>query len=309
MSVEVLIPNVTGTGEGPHWEDGTQSLLFVDITEQNVYRWDSLTGNVDKVHLDKRVGCAVPCKDGGYLVGLGRDVAHLDWTSRKLTTLHEIPLNGIENKFNDGKCDPAGRFWLGSMGDILTYDPLVFEMEKGELYCLDTEGSLQERVDKMTVSNGLAWSSDQRTMYYIESSPGQIMAFDYDVTSGNIRNRRAVVEFGTFDPSDPDDLGLPDGMTIDTDDNLWVAFYGTGQVICFNPQTGKILRKIQLPCKRTTSCCFGGKNFDELFVTSATAGSTDDEREAFPASGSVFRVTGLGVKGHPAHVFQGNLKL
>ncbi|OWF49137.1 regucalcin-like [Mizuhopecten yessoensis] len=307
MSVEVAIPDVTpGTGECPHWEDNTQRLVFVDITENSVCRWDSVTGTIDKVQLEDAVGCIVPCKKGGYLVGVGRNVAHLDWSSQKLTKLHEIPLNGVQNRLNDGKCDPAGRFWLGSMGKVLTFEPLAFDMNKAELYCLDTDGSFHKRMDKLTVSNGMAWTADHRTMYFIESIPGQIMAFDYDVSSGNISNNRTVVDLGNLDPSDPDNLGIPDGMTIDTDGNLWVAFYGTGLVVCFNPQTGKILRKIEFPCKRTTSCCFGGKNLDELYVTSAREGSTDEERQSFPATGSVFRVTGLGVKGFPANVYQGN---
>ncbi|XP_033737410.1 regucalcin-like [Pecten maximus] len=307
MSVEVVIPNATpGTGEGPHWDDSTRSLVFVDITQKNVFRWDSVTGSLQKVHLEDEVGCVVPCKKGGFLVAVGRTIFHLEWSSQKLTKLHEIPLKGVGNRFNDGKCDPAGRFWIGTMGKVLSFEPLTFDMEKGELYCLDVDGSFHKRLDKMTICNGLAWSSDHKTMYFIESIPGQIMAFDYDVTSGNICNRRTVVNFGEFDPTDPENLGIPDGMTIDTNDNIWVAFYGTGQVICFNPQTGKMLRKIEIPCKRTTSCCFGGENLDELYVTTAQAGSTEEEREAFPASGSVFRVTGLGVKGHPANVFNGN---
>lgn len=310
MSVEVAISNVTlGTGEGPHWDETTNSLVFVDITEHNVYRWDSITGIVDKKHLDDddEVGCIVPCKKGGFLVAVGRNIVHLDWSTQKQARLHEIPPKGVANRFNDGKCDPAGRLWIGTMGKVLSFDPLEFEMEKGDLYCLDTDGSLHKRLEKLTVSNGLAWSSDHKTMYFIESVPGQIMAFDYDVTTGNICNKRTVLDIGKFDPNDPECLGIPDGMAIDTDDNIWVAFYGGGHVICFNPKTGEMLRKIEIPCKRTTSCCFGGKNLDELFVTTSEAGSTEEERKKYPDSGKVFRVKGLGVKGHPAIVFKGNL--
>ncbi|OWF42469.1 Regucalcin [Mizuhopecten yessoensis] len=239
MSVEVVIPNITpGTGEGPHWEDNTQRLVFVDVEQKTVLRWDSLTRNIETLQLEDMVGCIVPCKKGGYLVGVGRQLAHLNWSSKNLTNLHEIPLHGIQNMFNDGKCDPAGRFWIGSTGKTLSYEPLEIELEKGKLYCLDSDGSFHKHLDKLNVSNGLAWTSDHRTMYFIDSIPGQIMAFDYDVTSGNISNRRTVVDCRTLNLTDNGNAGVPDGLTIDTDGNLWVAFYGAGLVVCFNPQTG-----------------------------------------------------------------------
>ncbi|OWF49138.1 Regucalcin [Mizuhopecten yessoensis] len=185
MTVELAIPTLTCLlGEGPHWDDKEQKLLFVDILANTVYKWDSVKDKLESVTLEDTVGAVVPCKKGGYMVGLGRSVAHLDWSSQKVTKIHEIPLNGTKNKFNDAKCDPAGRFWTGSMGHQISNNPNMFEPEKGELYCLDIDGTLHKRVEKVSISNGLVWTQDKRTMYYIDSVPGQVYGFDYDIDTG-----------------------------------------------------------------------------------------------------------------------------
>ncbi|XP_033737415.1 regucalcin-like [Pecten maximus] len=304
MTVEVAIPTVNNIlGEGPHWDDQEQKLLFVDILANKVYKWDPVTNKLDSITLEDTIGAVVPCKKGGYLVGLGRTVAHLDWSSQKVTKLQEIPLNGTKNRFNDAKCDPVGRFWTGSMGHQISQNPNVFEPEKGELYCYDTDGTLHKRVEKVGISNGLVWTQDNRTMYYIDTVPAQVYGFDYDVHNGTITNRRVVIDYENYD--DADSMGHPDGMTSDVDGNLWIANWGFGKIICFDPNSGKKLRTVQIPAMRTTSCCFGGKNLDELYVTCAKQGATDEELAAYPMTGSIFRVTGLGTKGLPANVYEG----
>lgn len=304
MAVEVAISTIKNLlGEGPHWDDQEQKLLFVDILANKVYKWDPVTDQLDSVTLDDTVGAVVPCKKGGYLVGLGRTVAHLDWHSQKVTKLQEIPLNGTKNRFNDAKCDPAGRFWTGSMGHQISTNPNLFEPEKGELYCYGTDGTIKMWVDKVGISNGLVWTQDHRTMYYIDTIPEQVYGFDYNINTGAISNRRVVIDYKNYD--DDDCMGRPDGMTSDVDGNLWIANWGFGKIICFDPKTGKKLRTVQIPAMRTTSCCFGGKNLDELYVTCASQGATEEELAAYPMTGSIFKVTGLGVKGLPADVYKG----
>lgn len=295
MSVDVLLKNITmGTGEGPHWEESTQSLLFVDIVTQHVKRWSYNTGTVDEIKLENSVGFAIPRKSRGVVVGLGKTVSHLEWDTRKVTTLIEFDKN-CETRMNDAKCDSRGRLWAGTMG--IDRWPDLPHMGEGSLYCVDTDGTVKKCKEKTNISNGLAWSSDNTTMFYIDSVPGTLWAYDYDIETGTASNVRTVLDF--------ENLGSPDGMTIDTDGKVWVACYGACCVVRIDPNTGKLLQKINFPAKRITSCCFGGPNYDELFVTSAAAGEDESEMKQFPLAGSLFKVTGLGVKGYPPNIYQG----
>ncbi|XP_033737408.1 regucalcin-like [Pecten maximus] len=301
MSVEVVIKNgAKTTGEGPHWDDTTRSLLYVDILNGGVIRWNSVTGQQEAKHFDEPVSLVVPCRKGGYIIGMGRKLAHLDWDSGKVTVLHEVAPNGSNDRFNDGKCDSKGRLWAGTMGHETV--PANPEREKGALFCLGLDGQLVRHVEKIDISNGLAWTEDNRTMYYIDSLPRKVYGFDYDINTGNISNQRTVVDFGE---GTIDRLGFPDGMAIDTEGKIWVACYRVGKVVRFDPQTGEELRTIEFPALRTTSCCFGGKNLDELYVTCGRTGASEEELEKYPLSGSIFKVTGLGVKGYPASVYEG----
>ncbi|KAL3868868.1 hypothetical protein ACJMK2_041625 [Sinanodonta woodiana] len=302
MSVTVVVKNGASTvGEGPHWEEATQTLLYVDILEGDVHRWNSITGQDEKIHLDASVGFVTPCQKGGYMVGLGKSLAHVDWETNTVTKLKEVDQEK-NTRFNDGKCDPSGRLWAGTMG--METKPTVLEHHQGSLYSLEKDGTLKSHLDKISISNGLAWSEDNRTMFYIDSIPRKVYAFDFDITTGEISNQRTAVNFGG--PDTIESLGFPDGMTSDAEGKLWVACYSAGKVIQFDCETGKELRSVQFPAKKTTSCCFGGKNFDELYVTCAKTGLTELEFQTHqPLAGSVFKVTGLGVKGKPMYVYEG----
>ncbi|XP_069128515.1 regucalcin-like isoform X2 [Argopecten irradians] len=301
MSVSVAIPNINlelGEGEGPHWEDDKQTLLFLDYYKCELFRWCPVTEELKSLKLGRsRVGSVVPCRKGGYLVGMERTLSHLDWDSGTTTVIQEIQSVGINDTFNDGKCDPAGRYWIGTMGAEVAMEP-GYELETSSLYSLDTNGKLVQHVDKVSVSNGMTWSNDHQTMFYIDSMLSKVEAFDYDIVSGTISNRRDVVNFNLL--PEKDTIGIPDGMTIDTDGHLWVACYGGGKVVCFDPATGKKLREVQIPAPRTTSCCFGGKNLNELYVTTSSYLASEQ-----PMYGSVFKVTELGVIGQPANVYFG----
>ncbi|CAH1775552.1 unnamed protein product [Owenia fusiformis] len=299
--VEVVpgLENITKSiGEGPHWDDATESLLFVDINDGDAYGWDSKTGKVEKFHADGTVSLIVPRKSGGYVISINKGLHHLDFETKTTTRLSEEVGAGLDARFNDGKCDPKGRIWAGTMGNEIK--PAVVAPELGSLYRLDTNKVLTEQVEKVTISNGLAWTDDKKTMYYIDSIPKQIYAFDYDNDSGDISNRRVVIDFEKCD-----EKGVPDGMCIDTEGKLWVACYFGARIVRFDPETGKQLMVVDIPALRTTSCCFGGPNKDILYVTCAANNSTPEELEKYPLTGSVFRITGLGFKGFKANVFEG----
>lgn len=290
------------TGEGPHWEESSQSLLYVDIQCGDVHRWDSLTGKDEVYHVgDGTCSLAVPKKSGGFIVGFNKTLTSFHPETGSATTLLMVE-HKKHNRFNDGKCDPAGRLWAGTMAENTSKDPADLRRNDASLYTLETNGSLKKRVEVVDLSNGLAWTADNKTMYFIDSLPRCIYAFDYDIETGDVTNQREIIKY----PEDSiDTLGYPDGMCIDTEDKIWVANYSAGKVIRWDPETGNQLQVIEIPgAKRTTSCCWGGKNYDELYVTSCAIDMTEDDFETEANAGSVFRVTGLGAKGLPPHIYQ-----
>jgi len=250
------------------------------------------------VVLDGYASLIVPSSKGGYIVSSLRKLCHLDWDTQTVTDLHEVPVVGTEDRFNDGKCDPMGRLWAGTMGYEST--PGQPEIGKGSLFLLN-KGQLSTKVSPVSISNGLAWSHDKTIMYYIDSIPRVVYAYDYDNATGDITNQRVAVDFNRWSIAE---VGLPDGMTIDMDGKLWVAGYLSSKVMQFDPTNGALLRSITVPGIRTTSCCFGGKDYSELYVTSARQGWTEEEfRTKDPQAGSLFRITGLGAKGGPANIY------
>jgi sugar lactone lactonase YvrE len=165
----------------------------------------------------------------------------------------------------------------------------------GSLYRVDAAWRIDRLLDRVSISNGLAWSGDARTMYYIDSPTRRVDAFDFDVANGAIANRRTVIEV---------DDGYPDGMCIDRQDNLWVAFWGGWGVGCFDPRSGKRIARVKVPVEAVTSCCFGGPNWDELYITTASRDLDEVGRACQPLAGSVFRAK-PGASGWPTVMFVG----
>ncbi|XP_067678358.1 regucalcin-like [Haliotis asinina] len=298
--VETVLKDAVSTiGESPHWDDATQTLLYVDILKGDIHRYDPANGKVDVLHLDGGVGFVLPRKKGGLLAGFGQAFVSVDWETKTVTKLAEVDL-GSNIKLNDGKCDARGRVWAGTLDWQLT-------PHKGSLYCLDIDGSVSKQDENFTIANGMAWSPDNKTMYFIDTTPREVYAYDYDIDTGKISNRRLVVNFNDIPELCSKDVMGPDGMTIDTEGNLWVACLQGGCVAKIEPQTGKLLQKVDIPdAKRITSVCWGGKNLDELYVTTLKMHPT---RATFPVidslDGSLFRVTGLGAHGTPAEMYRG----
>jgi sugar lactone lactonase YvrE len=194
-------------------------------------------------------------------------------------------------RMNDGKCDPAGRFWAGSMA-------YTGDTGAGTLYRLDPDLSLHTVLDSVTISNGLVWTSDNSTFFYIDTPTGRVDAYDYDHGTGNISNCRTAVEI-------PDGQGGPDGMTIDSEDMVWVAHWGGSCVTRWNPQTGELLETVEVPdAKQITSCALGGANLDDLYITSASIGLDDEGLAEQPNAGRLFRVK-VKARGVPACGFAG----
>ncbi|KAM9700069.1 vacuolar protein sorting-associated protein 16 homolog isoform 2-T3 [Menidia menidia] len=292
VKVESVVAAGALIGEGPVWEESEQTLLFVDIAGQKIHRWSPATNQIQSVGTNQTVGFAVPRRSGGYVAGVGRGIVAVDWSTEKMTSLAEVEENRPNNRLNDGKVDPAGRLLAGTM------EKDGAQTKNGSLYSVDSELRVTKLLGQVDISNGLDWSLDQRTMFYIDSLGLTVDAFDYDSSTGTLGARRVVYRL-------EQEEGLPDGMTLDADGRLWVACYDGGRVLHIDPATGVRLQTVSLPVTKTTSCCFGGPDYSDLYVTSASLGLSQWESSQQPLAGNTFRVKGLGVKGRPSCFFSG----
>ena len=280
-------------GEGPSWDAEKKVLYWVDISGGVVYVHTPNNPNDEVIQRVKDVSSVVPRKGGGLALTSQHGFYGLDLQTKKLTPLTEQVESDREgNRFNDGKCDPAGRYWAGTM-DAQTRTPI------GALYVLERTNGLKKIVPDVTVSNGLGWSPDNKTMYYIDSPTRKVSAFDYALKTGEIGNRRTAVDF-----SQAQQPGNPDGMTVDEEGMIWVAHWGGARVTRWNPSKAKLLETIAVPADQTSSCCFGGSNLDELYITSARHKLDPKVLAAQPLAGNLF-VAKVGVRGLPTHTFDG----
>lgn len=275
MQAELLHDAKATLGEGPAWDEKTQTLYWVDILGKRIHAWRD--GGDQVIQLDEYVGCVAPRRDGGLAATLQASFVTLD-VSRgdvALQRLHSVT-EPATNRFNDGKCDPAGRLLAGTM-DMNEKSP------SGNLYLLETGKPVRKLLDGIRISNGLAWSPDYKTFYYIDTPTRQIRAYDYDVETGNIANPRVAVEV-------PEAMGWPDGMTSDMDGRLWVALWGGARVARWNPLNGQLEAEVSVPGLHTSSCVFGGPRRDVLYVTSARVGMDEASLAKYPLSGGVFQI-------------------
>ncbi|XP_069748042.1 regucalcin [Narcine bancroftii] len=296
IKIECIVKDKNGIGESPVWEEKAGSLLYVDITGQKVCRWNEATKQVKMLHLDAPIGSVVPWKSGGYVLAMDKRFAFLDWEKEMVTDIATVDQDKKNNRFNDGKVDPAGRFFAGTMA--METRPAEVERAQGSVYSLQTDHSVVKHFDKVDISNGLDWSLDHKIFYYIDTLSFKVDAFDYDMQTGQISNRRTVYKLEKEE-------ALPDGQCIDVEGKLWVACYNGGRVIRIDPETGKRIQTVKLPVDKTTSCCFGGKDYSELYVTSAADGMDEEWQRRQPQAGGIFKITGLGVKGVPPNSYAG----
>lgn len=282
LSIEAIGTIHSQWGEGPIWWQG--ALYYVDIEGHQVHRCDPATGDEASWNVGERVGTVVPRESGGLVIAGDHGISLLDTDTGALTRLTDPEQDLPDNRFNDGKCSPDGRFFAGTIS-------LTKKTGTAKLYRLDPDLTLHEAFGPVTNSNGIVWSADGKTVFYIDTPRKEVLAFDYD--AGPLRNLRGVISTEHLD-------GSPDGMAIDTDGHLWIAFCHGGCVVCFDPATGAELRKIALPCLETTACAFGGPDLGDLYVTTGVHKSVVEEN-----AGRLFVIRGLGVTGLAAHAFAG----
>lgn len=271
-------------GEGPLWDPVRHRLLYVDIETYKILSFDPATAEEKIWDVGQRVGTVVTREQGGLVWAGDQGFFFLDEETGISTPIADPEPDLLDNRFNDGKCDPLGRFWAGTIN--------LKKQPDASLYCLDTDLTVTKKFGPVTNSNGLVWTRDAATMYYIDTPSKKIRAFDFDVTTAGITNERVIWDTSA-------DSSSPDGMTIDSEDRLWVAFCHGAKVVCFDPASRSVQEEIKFPCVETTACAFGGPELRDLYVTTGVKGDLPEEH-----AGRLF-VCRPGAQGVPAVGFRG----
>nr|XP_046478757.1 regucalcin-like [Neodiprion pinetum] len=297
-NIKIVHNEKLGLGEGPYWDHVAQVLYYVNVLESTIFKYEPSTEKFTQVIVDKdkksSVSFVIPVEGikDKFVIGYGNKLALLTWNgiSTYPTNLEIlISLNeATDTVFNDGKVDARGRLWTGTVfPGVITGS----QERRGELYSMNSqEKCVTSHATGIGISNGLAWSTDHKIFYYIDSLNNTVDAFDYNINSGELSNRRIAFDFVKNNLK-----GFPDGMTIDVENKLWVAAFNGSAVHQVDPETGSLLQSVKFPTSQITSAAWGGPNLDELYVTSASHSETGQNFYA----GHLFKVTGLGTSGLP----------
>ncbi|MEB3102964.1 SMP-30/gluconolactonase/LRE family protein [Ferviditalea candida] len=288
--LELVIDAKATLGEGPCWDANANTLYWTDIVEQKVHMYHPLSDTSQFIQVGQYVSAVVPRQSGGLVLAMHRGFYFYDFRNKQLTPIADPEQDKPGNRFNDGKCDVKGRFWAGTMN-------LEEQPGLGAFYCLSPDKSVTKMLDSVSVSNGIAWSSNNKTMYYIDTPTRAVTAFDFDLDSGSLARPRQIICI-------PEGEGLPDGMTIDEEGMLWIAHWDGAKVSRWNPETGECLEEVPVPASKVTSCAFGGSRMDELYITTARKGLSEAELREQPHAGGLFCIK-TSVKGTAGHSFSG----
>lgn len=276
IEAQVIYRTQAIVGEGSLWDHDNQRLLWVDILAHKIYAFDPKTRSNMGFDIGQDVGTVVLTESGLWVFADQDGIGYLNPKTGEIKSGPKPEVNNPKIRFNDGKCDPRGNFWAGTMAYDVTDGA-------GTLYEFDSMGSVYKKIERCTISNGLVWNSTRTKFYFIDSPTYEIHEYNYDEFTGEISNKKVVVGISK-------EIGLPDGMAIDVEDHLWVALFYGGKVIRIDPKTGKIVYEVSLPVPNITSCAFGGLDLDELYITTASHRMDKEELEKYPLSGSLFRV-------------------
>jgi len=280
LVVELLVDCRCELGEGPVWEAENNRLLWLDINKGTVHSWHSLTNRHTMHEFPSKISAITRNQFGKYIAASKRGFVELDFANHTVYPIADPESDKPNNRFNDGKSDALGRFWAGSMDEVYGKEG------EGKLYMLNLDGKIEVKIDNVTCSNGLVWNKSNTLFYYIDSLKYNVVVFNFDLESGSLSDPRVLINF-------PKELGLPDGMSIDSNGNLWVAIWGSGKIFKIDSIEGKILREIEVPASQVTSCTFGGQDNKDLFITTASVGLNEDELKRTPYAGSLFRIRNI----------------
>jgi sugar lactone lactonase YvrE len=276
-------------GESPLWHPRERVLYYCDIPGRRLHRFDPAGAQLEQWAFDCEVSAIAPRLDGRLLLARRDGIWCFDPASGAGECLAEAPYDGATQRFNDGKCDALGRFWVGTMCEPV-------RPAKGTLQCF-SDGALRSHFDGVSISNGLAWSPNARTMYWADTLANTVFAFDFDAERGTLSRRREWLVFAP--PSSADFMGYPDGAAVDREGCYWVAMYGGQRVLRYSPD-GELLRQVHLPVRCPTMPAFGGDDLRTLYITSARENRPAEELAAQPLAGCVFALA-VDVPGLPVN--------
>jgi len=260
-------------GEGPLWNVEEQAIYWVDIDGKKIQRFYPETGKYDSFDVPVKVCLMAFREKGGMIFGAEDGFYFWDPETQKMDFITHPEKGKKEARFNDGKVDRKGRLWAGTM---------TFEGATSALYRMGADLSVSKMVSEVTIANGVGWSPDNSTMYFVDSIRYVINAFDYDLATGSISNQRPFVQMDA-------EFGIPDGLTVDSDGYVWCAIYGAWKVMRYDP-SGKVASEIKMPVSKPSSCMFGGKDLNELYVTSIAEGLSEADKAKEPMAGDLFMI-------------------
>ncbi|WP_183873101.1 SMP-30/gluconolactonase/LRE family protein [Pedobacter sp. AK017] len=289
FQIDIVSKHRCQLGECPVWDVKKQVICWIDILRGEIHQYSPVDSTHVKLAVPPLTGSMALCKDGNFIAALRSGISFIDRKTAEIKFISNPETHLPFNRFNEGKCDPEGRFWVGTMS-------LTDEEKKGSVYALDEKLKIDKKITEVSISNGLAWSGDKKTLYYIDTPTFEIVSYDYDSSTGTITNRKVVIKVSEKD-------GYPDGMTIDNEGMLWVAHWDGWQITRWDPINGEKLLSIPMPVARVTSCTFGGKNLNDLYVTSARTGLSTSDLKKQPEAGAIFVIRNSSFKGLPAIEF------
>jgi len=277
--------------EGPVWDSKESRIFWVDILNGQLQCHYPHTGQYLTWSVGQFLGSVALTTSNKLIGAVKSGFVMIDPGNGSIQAIAQAEQHFPDNRFNDGKCDPAGRFWAGTMS--ISGSPGA-----GSLYALEKDYTITTKISGVSCSNGIAWSPDKETLYYIDTPTQHVVAYDYEPSGGGICNGRVVVTI-------PEEWGSPDGMTVDTDGMLWIALWGGWKIIRCDPASGKKLIQLFLPASQVTSCVFGGHTLEDIYVTTARVGLSDADLLSQPLAGSLFVIKKSGFRGLDAFHFEG----
>jgi len=273
-------------GEGPLYKEDEHSLYWTDIKDKRIYKYDLNTKEVEHFQFTKNIGSFAFTHDNKILATTNEGYEYLDLKTKEITLLLNPEEDLPNNRFNDGKCDAYGRYFAGTMDN-------KEEKITGSLYCLD-KNTVEKKESDLFISNGLGWNNDSTKFYLTDSPKRVIYVYDYDLKTSLMKNKQIFANIKEED-------GYPDGLCIDEEDHIWSAHWAGSKITRYKPD-GSIDKIIAFPVPNVTSCCFGGKDFNMLFITTAEKGLNKEELENAPLSGCTF-ILETDVKGQKPNFF------
>ncbi|HEU5052427.1 MAG TPA: SMP-30/gluconolactonase/LRE family protein [Hanamia sp.] len=282
MKARTLCPSQCFLGESPMWNAERNSCFWVDIDGGILYEYNWSSKKTRNWKFDGKLSLAIQDNKNELILALNTRIIKFGLDSEKVTPITDIDPPGSGNRCNDGACDIRGRLWIGTMH-------LQHKQNAGALYMVDHNLNVHKKISNTSISNGITWSRDNKRMFYIDSPAKVVQSYHYNEETAEIIFEKNIIEI-------PNELGSPDGMALDEEGMLWIAHWGGFGVYRWNPKSGQLLDKIEVPVPQVSSCAFAGPDLDHLIITTARENFSEEEARKYPDSGNIF-IAKTAVKG------------